>query len=1071
MKKAIPILFALVFAALGQPRGRLAEYAVILQDPPVAQTTHTRLALRSAQANAQLARIRTAQSSVLSELQRRKVPVHWSGQLLVNAITVSATPETAAQLRSIPGVAHVVPTPPLYMDLDTALDLTNVSTAWSAVGGASNAGAGIKIGIIDSGIDQNHPGFQDPSLTPPSGFPRCTDGHPEDCAYTNNKVIVARSYVRTLAEPFDPADPMGTAWPDDYSPRDRQGHGTAIAMIAAGVQNTSPRGPIQGVAPKAFLGNYKIFGTPGVNYYGTIDAFLQALQDALNDQMDVVTLSLHEGDPEWAGPLDVDQQACGGVCDVLVQAVENAVKNGMVVVTTAGNDGSLSSKGRTLTTIHTPGTAPSAITVGATMNAHVLYQAVKVSGMQDIHALFADGPHVASPLSAPIRDAAASGNDGYACSPIPAGSLSGAIALVQRGNCFDSDKIINAQNAGASAVVLYLGSGQNTPFSSLGVQDTGIPTVVIGNSDGMALKSFLASNQNASATLDPTFQASGTTADAMWPASSRGPSIGTFANTPTTVIKPELVAPGADLYTAAQKYDPNGPVYNSTGYAGVTGTSYAVPMVAGAVAILKQKFGPNLSPAQLKSLVVDTATQNVTDQGAMAGVDAAGAGKLNVGDAVNASATLVPDTISFGAVTSTTVSISRTVTITNMTGSTATFNFTVNDSNGLVKVSPSALTLAGGTFDTVTVSLSGNRPNPGSYEGFLVVSTSGRKDLHLPYQYLVGSGIPSDVFPLCCGTFLFNTGLQQRLFPMRLIDAYGVPVAGAPLLFNVTRGTARIHAGDSVTDLLGTGYVAIDFDSTPGEQTITGTSGALTQTWDGVTLPFPVIASGGAVDAATSQVGKGLAPGSYISIYGTGFADSTQANSSPIALPISLSTVSVSFFGGGLALPGHLSYISPGQVNVQVPWEFAGQSSVTMKVNFGGLESNLITVPLAAYSPGVFPGPAVQDSNYQLITASNPAKRGDTIIIYANGLGPVSNQPASGDPSPGPPQPLAMTSVLPTVKIGGSSAQVTFSGLTPGFVGLYQINAVVPADAPSGSQPLVVSINGVDSKPLNLAVQ
>ena len=1066
MQKAVPILFALTLAAFSQPSGRRAEYAVILQDSPVAQTTHSRIALQGSQAKAQLAKIQTAQAGVMAELKRRKVPVSSSNQLLVNAIFVSANPETAAELRQIPGVAHVVPTPPLYMDLDTALDLTNVSTAWSAVGGASNAGAGIKIGIIDSGIDQNHPGFQDPSLTPPAGFPRCTGA---DCAFTNNKVIVARSYVSILAQPFDSTDPMGTAWPDDLSPRDRQGHGTAIAMIAAGVQNNSPRGPIQGVAPKAFLGNYKIFGTPGVNYYGTVDAFVQALTDAVQDGMDVVTLSLHEGDPEWAGPLDVDQQACGGQCDVLVQAVESAVKNGVVVVAAAGNDGNISGKSHTLTTIHTPGTAPSAITVGATMNSHVLYQAVKVSGQPDIHGLFGDGPHIASALTAPLRDVSASGNDGFACTALAAGSLSGALALIQRGGCFDSNKIINAQSAGAIGVVLYLASGQNTPFSSLGVQDTGIPTMVIGNNDGIALKSYLASNSNTSVTLDPVFQASNTTASAMWPSSSRGPSIGTFANTPTKVIKPELVAPGADLYTAAQKYDFNGPVYNSSGYAGVTGTSYAVPMVAGAVAILKQKFGSNVTPAQLKSLVVDTATQDVTDQGATAGVDAAGAGKLNVGDAVNASATLVPDTIEFGKLTPTTVSDSRTVVITNMTGASATFNLTVNDSNGLVKVSPSALTLPAGQSNSVTVTVSGTRPNPGSYEGFLVVSTSGKKDLHLPYQYLVSSGIASDVFPLCCGTFLFNTGLQQRLFPMRLIDPYGVPVAGAPLLFNVTKGTAKIDQGDSITDLLGTGYVAIDFDSTPGEQTITGTSGALTQTWDGVTMPFPVIGSGGVVDAATNQVGKGLAPGSYISIYGTGFADSTQANSSPIALPLSLSTVSVSFFGGGLALPGHLSYASPGQVNVQIPWEFAGQSSVTLKVNFGGLESNLITVPLLAYSPGVFPGPAVQDSKYQLITASNPAKRGDTIIIYANGLGPVSNQPASGDPSPA--QPLAMTSATPVVKIGGSSAQVVFSGLTPGFVGLYQINAVVPSDAPTGSQPLVISVNGIASNSLNLAVQ
>jgi minor extracellular serine protease Vpr len=1065
MQKAVSLFFVLALAAVAQPGGRLAEYAVILQDSPVAQTTQSRLALQGPQAKAQLAKIRNAQSGVIAELTRRKVPVHALGQMLVNAIFVSATPQTAAELRNIPGVAHVVPTPPMYMDLDTALDLTNVSTAWSAVGGASNAGAGIKIGVIDSGIDQNHPGFQDPSLNPPAGFPKCGGS---DCAYTNNKVIVARSYVSMVAAPSDPTDPMGTAWPDDLSPRDRQGHGTAIAMIAAGAQNNSPRGSIQGVAPKAFLGNYKVFGSPGVNYWGTVDAVVQALQDALNDGMDVVTLSMHEGDPEWAGPLDVDQQACGGQCDVMVQAVENAVKNGLVVVVAAGNDGNVSGKAQTLATIHTPGTAPSAITVGATMNSHVLYQSLVVSGMGNIQALFGDGPHIA--VSGPVIDVATLGNDGLACSALPAGSLANAIALIQRGTCFDSDKIISAQNAGAIGVALYLPSGQNTPFSSLGVQDTGIPTVVIGNNDGVAVKSYVSSHSNTTVTFDPTFHASNTTANAMWPASSRGPSIGTFANTATTVIKPELVAPGADLYTAAQKYDPNGPVYNASGYAGVTGTSYAVPMVAGAVALVKQKFGSGITAAQIKSLVVNTATQDVTDQGGTASIDAAGAGKLSAGDAVNASATLVPDTIEFGAVASTTVSISRTVAITNMTASSATFSIAVNQPNASasVKVSPSSLTLPAGQSNTITVTLSGSRPNPGSYDGFLVVSTAGKKDLHLPFQYLVGSGLASDVFPLCCGNFLFSTGMQQRLFPMRLIDSAGVPVQAAPLLFSVTKGTAKVDVGDSGTDLLGTGYVAIDFDSVPGEQVITGTSGLLTQTWDGVTMPFPVISNGGVVDAATFQTGQGLAPGSYISIFGSGLSDSRQVVSTPY-LPISLSTISVSFFGGGLSVAGHLHFVSPGQVNVQIPWEFAGQSSVTLKVNFGGLESNLITVPLNSYSPGVFPGPAVQDSKYQLITASNPAQKGQTIIIYANGLGPVSNQPASGDPSPG--QALATTNVQPTVKIGGVAAKVDFSGLTPGFVGLYQINAEVPPGAPSGPQPLVVTVNGIDSKPVTLPVQ
>jgi uncharacterized protein (TIGR03437 family) len=95
--------------------------------------------------------------------------------------------------------------------------------------------------------------------------------------------------------------------------------------------------------------------------------------------------------------------------------------------------------------------------------------------------------------------------------------------------------------------------------------------------------------------------------------------------------------------------------------------------------------------------------------------------------------------------------------------------------------------------------------------------------------------------------------------------------------------------------------------------------------------------------------------------------------------------------------------------------------------------------------------------------------RGDTAVIYMNGLGPVSGTPSSGAPSPA--QPLSATSVLPTVTIGGATAQVNFSGLTPGSIGLYQVNAVIPVNAPTGSQPLVVTIGGVASKTVNLTVQ
>ena len=96
MQKAVPILFALTLAAFSQPSGRRAEYAVILQDSPVAQTTHSRIALQGSQAKAQLSKIQSAQAGVMAELKRRKVPVSSSNQLLVNAIFVILVISTAS---------------------------------------------------------------------------------------------------------------------------------------------------------------------------------------------------------------------------------------------------------------------------------------------------------------------------------------------------------------------------------------------------------------------------------------------------------------------------------------------------------------------------------------------------------------------------------------------------------------------------------------------------------------------------------------------------------------------------------------------------------------------------------------------------------------------------------------------------------------------------------------------------------------------------------------------------------------------------------------------------------------
>src|SRR5205814_1899043 len=134
----------------------------------------------------------------------------------------------------------------------------------------------------------------------------------------------------------------------------------------------------------------------------------------------------------------------------------------------------------------------------------------------------------------------------------------------------------------------------------------------------------------------------------------------------------------------------------------------------------------------------------------------------------------------------------------------------------------------------------------------------------------------------------------------------------------------------------------------------------------------------------------------------------------------------------------------PGQVNVQIPWEFAGQSSVQMKVTlYTYLWSAVYTVPLSKYSPGSF---GILDQGSAIVNSGNPAKRGQVIQIFANGLGPVDNQPPSGEPASS--SALSPCQSNPTVTVGGAAASVGFCGLAPGFVGLYQLNVTVPANAP-----------------------
>jgi uncharacterized protein (TIGR03437 family) len=244
----------------------------------------------------------------------------------------------------------------------------------------------------------------------------------------------------------------------------------------------------------------------------------------------------------------------------------------------------------------------------------------------------------------------------------------------------------------------------------------------------------------------------------------------------------------------------------------------------------------------------------------------------------------------------------------------------------------------------------------------------------------------------------------------------------------------------------------------------------------------PSVAGGGVVNAASFKTP--VAPGSLVSIFGTNLATKlAQADSIPLSK--SLGGVTVQFVNGSNSINAPLLFVfGPGassQINCQVPWNIVPEGAsqdVNVVVTVDGTSSAPVAVPIGPVSPGVFATPALQAIAVNLDgtlaqpagsisgLTTHPAKVGDTIIVYATGLGavdiPVDDGAASLDK-------LRNTKTKPTVLIGGVSANVPFSGLSPQFVGVNQLNIVIP-DIPAGDKvSLQIQMGGITS-PNNVTI-
>lgn len=235
-----------------------------------------------------------------------------------------------------------------------------------------------------------------------------------------------------------------------------------------------------------------------------------------------------------------------------------------------------------------------------------------------------------------------------------------------------------------------------------------------------------------------------------------------------------------------------------------------------------------------------------------------------------------------------------------------------------------------------------------------------------------------------------------------------------------------------------------------------------------IVSPIPAV---GAVTNGASFAAGSITAGEIATIFGTNLTSASAINLSPsLPLPTDFLGVSVKVNGTAAPLFAIDNVNGQQQINFQVPWNVANQA--TIQVENDGVLSAGIVVPVVVAQPAVFSYSsggktfgAILHSNFQPVDANHPAVIGETVLIYSNGLGAVKPEPVAGTAANG-----QATVATPSVTIGNLAAKVTFSGLAPGFAGLNQINAVIPAGVPAGNQPVIVKVNGAPSPPVLLPI-
>lgn len=738
--------------------------------------------------------IEAEQATLEGALRSRRAQIVARVTTVANVLVVQAA--NAQQLAGLTGVKRVEPVERFDLFLMNALPIHHVPEAWAATGGMANAGKGIKIAIVDTGIDMTHPGFAAGDLTAPDGFPQASSD--ENLALTNGKVIVARSF--------------------DAAPvTDFEGHGTAVAMTAAGVQHESPRGTISGAAPAAWIGAYRVADFADGGIYS--DTVLQALDWVVRDGMDVVNMSF--------GSLG----RFGASHTIYGDAVRSLTERGIIVVRAAGNTAGPM-------TVDDTASIDSVIAVGA--NSATVSTATQVvpSAGPAMDGTASTNITEHAPVSGPLVDTSVFDSTGLACDAgrFPAESLTGSIALLERGECDFESKLANVAAAGAVGAVVF-----NTADSSYDKSGEALVSMIVDNPDqipgifvprskGLELKNLVATVEDLQVQLRFPFGKGAPRSLATF--TSMGPSV-------ELQIKPDLVATGQPIYTAALKeaYDPDYcPVCDPSGYISTQGTSFSAPLVAGAAAVLKSSR-PGLSVDEYRSLLIDSSSPFVFMDNTTAPVTSAGAGYLNLNSAVTSTIAAAPVSLSFGSGGGT-VDLTKDVTVKNVGTSTSTYSLGLESADTVQPVlSANEVTLDPGSTASIHVSLASGGADAGAYQGFVkVTDTQSGAVARIPYWYAVEGGAPTTMTILDYSPSSPRVNSTVWIY-LRVHDKAGLALgATEPVVVPVAGGVTVLGVKSSTTLFPNSWLIQLQMGPLPGVNAFRFEVGDLKRTYS-ITTP------------------------------------------------------------------------------------------------------------------------------------------------------------------------------------------------------------------------------------------